>query len=144
MAAVAHILEDKGRHTVTIAADRTMAEAVAMLSRHRIGAIVVLDGSGAVEGILSERDVVKALAERGADGLSDLVGHRMTRAVATSSSSARIAELMSMMTEGKFRHVPVVDDGRLGGMVSIGDIVKHRLAEMEAERQALTDYIATA
>lgn len=144
MAAVAHILEDKGRSTVTITADRTLAEAVDMLSRHRIGAIVVLDGSGGVEGILSERDVVRAMAERGADGLSDLVGDRMTRKVATCSSSAAIAELMGMMTQGKFRHVPVVDDGRLGGMVSIGDIVKHRLAEMEAERQALTDYIATA
>lgn len=142
--AVSHILADKGRDIVSIARDQTMADAVAALSRHRIGAIIVLDASGALEGIVSERDVVRAMAERGADGLSDLVGDRMTRKVATCLPSATIPEVMEMMTTGRFRHVPVLEDGRVGGMVSIGDVVKHRLAEMEAEQQALRDYITTA
>ena len=141
---VEHILAQKGRETVTITGERTLADAVQMLSRHRIGAIVVVDGQGAVQGILSERDVVKALAEAGGDSLGDPVSGRMTTKVATCSAGAGIQDLMAMMTDGKFRHVPVVEAGRLGGMVSIGDIVKHRLAEMEAEHKALRDYIATA
>ncbi len=141
---VAHILEEKGRATVTIAAAETLADAVRVLNRHRIGALVVVDPAGGVQGILSERDVVRALGERGAEALGDSVADRMTREVATCVSSAGLPELMSMMTEGKFRHVPVVEDGRLCGMVSIGDIVKHRVAEMEVEHKALRDYIATA
>ena len=141
---VAHILADKGRDTVTMAADQTMAQAVETLSRHRIGAIVVVGTGGEVEGIFSERDVVKALAARGAAALGDPISEQMTRSVATCASSAGIPEVMGMMTDGKFRHVPVVEGGRLGGMVSIGDVVKYRLAEMEAEHKALRDYIATA
>ncbi len=141
---VEHILSEKGRQTITISGDRTLAEAVDMLSRHRIGALVIVDEAGELRGILSERDVVRAVAESGAGGLGDPVSTRMTTKVATCSSSAGIGELMSMMTDGKFRHIPVVEGGRLSGMVSIGDIVKHRLAEMEAEHKALRDYIATA
>lgn len=141
---VAHILAEKGRNTVTIGADQTLAQAVETLSQHRIGAVVVVGPDGAVEGIFSERDVVKALADRGAAALGDPISRRMTRSVATCASSAGIPEVMTMMTDGKFRHVPVVEDGRLGGMVSIGDVVKYRLAEMEAEHKALRDYIATA
>ena len=141
---VEHILAEKGRQTITITGDRTLSEAVDMLSRHRIGALVVVDQGGSVRGILSERDVVKAIAEHGGGGLDHPVQSRMTSNVVTCTSSAAMGELMSMMTDGKFRHIPVVDGGRLDGMVSIGDIVKHRLAEMEAEHQALRDYIATA
>lgn len=141
---VAHILAEKGRNTVTIGADQTLAQAVETLSQHRIGAVVVVGPDGAVEGIFSERDVVKALADRGAAALGDPISRRMTRSVATCASSAGIPEVMTMMTDGKFRHVPVVEDGRLDGMVSIGDVVKYRLAEMEAEHKALRDYIATA
>lgn len=141
---VAHILAEKGRNTVTIGADQTLAQAVETLSQHRIGALVVVGPDGAVEGIFSERDVVKALADRGAAALGDPISRRMTRSVATCASSAGIPEVMTMMTDGKFRHVPVVEDGRLDGMVSIGDVVKYRLAEMEAEHKALRDYIATA
>jgi CBS domain-containing protein len=141
---VAHILDDKGRDTVTIDGGSTLADAVDRLTRHRIGAVVVVDGSGAVAGILSERDVVRAIAARGGEALSDLVSSRMTTKVATCSSSAGLPELMAMMTEGKFRHVPVVENGKLAGMVSIGDIVKYRLAEMETEHKAMRDYIAMA
>lgn len=141
---VENILAQKGRSTVTIAPDRTLREAVETLHRHRIGALVVVDGSDDVQGILSERDVVRALARSGGAGLDSTVADHMSTKVATCSRTAEIRELMGMMTEGKFRHVPVVEDGRLGGMVSIGDIVKHRLAEMEAEHKALRDYIATA
>lgn len=141
---VAHILAEKGRNTVTIGADHTLAQAVETLSQHRIGAVVVVGPDGTVEGIFSERDVVKALADRGAAALGDPISRRMTRSVATCASSAGIPEVMTMMTDGKFRHVPVVEDGRLDGMVSIGDVVKYRLAEMEAEHKALRDYIATA
>jgi CBS domain-containing protein len=87
---------------------------------------------------------VRALAENGAEALSEPVSRRMSRKVTTCSATDTIPSLMAVMTEGKFRHVPVVEAGRLGGMVSIGDLVKHRLAEMEAEHKALRDYIATA
>ena len=141
---VAKILDEKGRDVVTIAGDSTMADAVAMLNQHRIGALVVVDGAGAVQGILSERDVVRAVGASGPDGLSLKVSERMTRKVATCAPNAVVHDLMEMMTQGKFRHVPVVENGRLAGMVSIGDIVKHRLEEMEAESQALKHYIGAA
>ena len=138
------ILAEKGRDTVTITTGRTLGDAIAILSAKRIGAIVVVDPDGRLEGILSERDVVKALAETGAGALAEPVSRWMTASVATCTKAATIPDLMEMMTEGKFRHIPVLEGGRLGGMVSIGDIVKHRLAEMEAEHSALRDYIATA
>lgn len=141
---VEQILAEKGRDTWTISPDQTLAAAVDMLSRHRIGAVVVVDGDLAVQGILSERDVVRALAESGAGALGEPVSRRMSRTVKTCASADAIPQLMQVMTDGKFRHVPVVESGRLGGMVSIGDLVKHRLAEMEAEHKALRDYIATA
>jgi CBS domain-containing protein len=141
---VAKILDEKGRDVVTIAGDRSMADAIAMLNQHRIGALVVVDGAGAVQGILSERDVVRAVGQSGAEGLALKVSERMTRKVATCAPTAVVHDLMEMMTQGKFRHVPVVESGRLAGMVSIGDIVKHRLEEMEAESQALKDYIGAA
>lgn len=141
---VENILAEKGRDTVTITPDRNLAEVVEMLSRHRIGAVVVVDAEQAVRGIISERDVVKALAESGSGALDEPVSRRMSTEVATCSPADAIPALMAVMTEGKFRHIPVVEGGRLGGMVSIGDLVKHRLAEMEAEHQALRDYITTA
>lgn len=144
MSSVAQILAEKGRTVVTIEGQRTLAEAVEMLNRHRIGALVVVGADGAVQGIVSERDVVRAVGQSGAEGLKMPVAERMTRKVVTCAPTAALHQLMTMMTDGKFRHVPVIEGGRLGGMVSIGDIVKHRLAEMEAESQALKDYIGAA
>lgn len=141
---VAQILAEKGTAVTTIEADKSIGEAVALLTEHRIGAVVVVDASGAVQGILSERDVVRAVGQHGTEGLKQPISERMTRKVATCTRTAVLHELMAMMTQGKFRHVPVVENGQLGGMVSIGDIVKHRLAEMEAESQALKDYIGAA
>ena len=141
---VAHILAEKGSDTVTLPSSKTLGEAASLMSRHRIGAVVIVDGDGAVEGILSERDIVRAVADKGGEGLSEPISARMSKKVVTCSTGAALTELMEMMTEGKFRHVPVIERGRLAGMVSIGDIVKHRLAEMEAEHQAMRSYIATA
>lgn len=137
------ILAEKGRDTITITAGQTLAEAVEILDRHRIGALVVVDAAGAVQGILSERDIVKAVAAGTVDALHHPVSSRMSSRVVTCTANSGIPELMTMMTEGKFRHIPVVEGGRLAGMVSIGDIVKQRLAEMEAEHKALRDYIST-
>lgn len=138
------ILAKKGREVVTVAAGRTLAEAVDTLNRHRIGAAVVVDESGGILGIVSERDVLRAVADDGGRALEGTVSGYMTTDVVTCSPGTGIDEVMVVMTNGKFRHLPVVENGRLGGIVSIGDLVKHRLAEVEAEHKALRDYIATA
>lgn len=140
---VERIVSGKGHTVVTIASGQSLAEAASLLADRRIGAIVVVDGE-AVVGILSERDVVRAIAGKGCDALTETVAAYMTRKLVTCTMATSIDSLMVLMTEGKFRHVPIVEHGRLGGIVSIGDIVKHRIAEMEAEGQALRDYIATA
>jgi CBS domain-containing protein len=141
---VDHILLNKGRHVVTIEPNRTLGEAAMLLSERRIGAVVVSEGGRPVLGILSERDIVRAVAARGATALEEPVSRSMTEKVITCTGHSAINEIMEIMTEGKFRHVPVVEGGHLVGIVSIGDIVKHRLAEVEAETRAMRDYIATA
>lgn len=141
---VERILAGKGRDVISIDPQSTLAEAARMLNQHRIGAIVVIDVAEALVGILSERDVVRAVAEGGAEALRQPVSSRMTGQVVTCRPNAGIDELMTLMTERKFRHVPIVEGGRLRGIVSIGDIVKQRLAEIETEHRALRDYIATA
>ena len=141
---VEHILQNKGRDVVSIAPQRTLADAARLLSERRIGAVVVCEPGRPVLGILSERDIVRAVAARGGEALQDPVSGRMTREVVTCTRASAINEVMEIMTRGKFRHVPVVEDGKLTGIVSIGDIVKHRLAEVEAETAAMREYIATA
>jgi CBS domain-containing protein len=141
---VEHILSDKGREVVTIAPNLTMAEAARTLSDKRIGAAIVSDPGNAVLGILSERDIVRAIAANGTAALDEPVSRYMTGKVVTCTSHTAINDLMETITRGKFRHVPVVESGRLIGIVSIGDIVKFRLAEIETESQALREYIATA
>ena len=138
------ILRNKGNRVATIRSDATVAEAVDILNRERIGAIVVsADGTG-VDGILSERDVVIALAEDGGDLLSRAVGDIMTRTVITCDPSATVEELMAEMTNRRIRHFPVVADGRLCGIVSIGDLVKNRLDEVEFEASSMRSFIAGA
>lgn len=141
---VRRILAAKGRDVVTISPDKTLADAVRLLNERGLGALVVTDRSGAVTGIVSERDVVRNIAAYGPSSLDRPVSQCMTCNVVTTVESATIQTLMSEMTDGRFRHLPVVDQGRLAGIVSIGDVVKHRLAEMEEEQQALREYIATA
>lgn len=141
---VKHILGEKGREVIAISSDATLSEAARLLARKRIGAIVVRDEAGNLAGILSERDVVRAVAEGSVAALAHAVGTYMTRAVATCSESDSIEDLMEMMTIGRFRHVPVVDEGRLSGIVSIGDVVKTRIAETVEEATSLRAYITAA
>lgn len=138
------ILAAKGRDVVTISPERTLAEAARILNEHRLGALVVTGESGAVIGMVSERDIVRSIAERGAAALAEPVSGCMTREVVTTVESATIQTVMIEMTDGRFRHLPVVEHGQLVGIVSIGDVVKRRVAEMEEEHQALREFIATA
>ncbi len=138
------ILDTKGSDVTIIAPDKTLADAAHLLSQNKIGALVVTGTDRRVTGILSERDIVKAVSKDGAGALQVQIASVMTREVVTCSTQDSIAELMGRMTAGRFRHVPVVDQGRLTGIISIGDVVKHRLAEMERESSALRDYIMTA
>jgi len=138
------ILKAKGSAVVTIVPSATIAEAVALLARKRIGALVVsIDGREPL-GILSERDIVQGLGARGASLLERNVDEVMTRSVITCSPHDRLADLMALMTERRIRHLPVLNGGRLAGLVSIGDVVKNRLDEMEWESSSLKTYIAGA
>jgi CBS domain-containing protein len=138
------ILKGKGRSVVTIAPNATITEAVDLLRRKGIGAVLVTAGDGAIAGILSERDVVHALADRGAALLDLPVSALMTRHVFTCKPQDSVADLMAQMTERRIRHLPVVEDGRLAGIVSIGDVVKNRLDEVEEEATTLRQFITTA
>jgi len=138
------ILASKGREVVTIAPSASLASAVGLLVEKRIGAVLILGADRRVVGILSERDVVRALAERGAGALEEPVSQTMTRKVSTCNENESVFNIMERMTEGRSRHVPVVDQGKLVGIVSIGDVVKHRLQVMERDSAAMHDYILTA
>jgi CBS domain-containing protein len=138
------VLSSKSSDIVTIEPTATLAEAAKLLAERRIGAVLVLGIEGRVAGILSERDIVRALNERGTAVLETRVDHVMTRKVFTCSESDTVGQVMEQMTAGKFRHVPVIDQGRLVGIISIGDVVKYRLNEMESESNALREYILTA
>ena len=131
----------KGSDVVTIASDRTIAEAVNVLAECRIGAILVMDGNDAVGGIISERDIVGALSRSGADVLTQKVGDLMTTDVRSCSCHDTIAEVMNVMTQERSRHLPVIDDGKVVGMISIGDVVKQRLDDAELEVESLRGYV---
>ena len=138
------ILKGKGRSVTTIAPTATVGDAVDLLRGKGIGALVVSGDGATVAGILSERDVVHALAERGAGLLALQVSALMTRHVFTCKPGDSIAELMAEMTERRIRHLPVIEDGRLSGIVSIGDVVKYRLDEIQAEANSLRQFITSA
>ncbi len=139
---VSHILRQKGRDVVTVAPTIALAEVAHTLAKRKIGAVVVLGAGGEVAGILSERDIVAALARDGAPALGRAVNIYMTHTVATCEESDSIEAIMETMTVGRFRHVPVVAKGKLAGIVSIGDVVKTRIEESEREASALKQYIA--
>lgn len=122
----------------------TLAAAAKLLTEHRIGAVVIRGAGGRLAGILSERDIVRALVDHGPAGLDVTVGQVMTREVATCTVNDSCASIMERMTMGKFRHLPVVEKGRLVGLISIGDVVKQRVDEVERESEAMRDYIRTA
>ena len=139
---IEHILATKGPDVVHTPSTATVAQAVAQLKTFRIGAVVVSDDGGATAtGILSERDVVRALAEEGAAVLERSVAEVMTAEVHTCPPSATLEQLMETMTSMRIRHIPVVADGRLVGVVSIGDVVKHRVGELSTEARTLHDYV---
>lgn len=135
------ILDSKGHDVLTIRPEASLRDAVQMLAEHRIGAVVVTDGSGQVVGILSERDVVRVIGKDGPGRLEDTIATVMTAKVVTANGTETVPEVMELMTGGRFRHIPVVERGRLVGIISIGDVVKHRVAEMERESQTMRDYI---
>jgi CBS domain-containing protein len=135
------ILSLKGRDVVTIKPTASLVTAAKVLAERRIGALVVTDTAERVAGILSERDIVRALAERGPDALHESLDQAMTRRVVTCTEAMTVSEVMERMTTGKFRHLPVVKLGRLVGIVSIGDVVKYRLATMQHESESMRDYI---
>ena len=141
---VKSILSAKGGEVISIEPTATLDTAVKTLAEHKIGALLVLGPDRRVIGILSERDIVRVLAERGASVLSQPLAQVMTRKVITCSQSDSVGVLMERMTTGKFRHLPVIEDEQVIGVVSIGDVVKHRLQEIERESAALRDYIHSA
>jgi CBS domain-containing protein len=138
------ILRNKGSAVATIAPHATVRDAAALLPRERIGALVVSGDHARVDGILSERDIVHGLADRGASLLDATVDALMTRRVFTCTPLDSVGDLMAMMTERRIRHIPVLRDGMLAGIISIGDVVKHRLDEMEYETSSLRSFIAGA
>jgi CBS domain-containing protein len=141
---VAAILAQKGRDVATTTKDRTLEEIVAILARRKIGALVVVEGGDRIIGIISERDIVRSAAGHGAGMLKAKVEDVMTKAVMTCGEQETINEVMTRMTRGRFRHLPVVDHGRLAGIVSIGDVVKARIEQVEREAEEMRTYIATA
>jgi CBS domain-containing protein len=138
------ILASKGYAVETIGPTATLADAVKRLEARRIGALVVCGAEARVIGVLSERDIVRNLAQEGTGALDLTVGTAMTRRVVTCREADTVGDLMEQMTHGKFRHVPVVESERLIGIVSIGDVVKYRLGQVEAESSAMREYIQTA
>jgi CBS domain-containing protein len=140
---VRSILDTKGHDILSVEPDTKLSAAIKMLGERKIGAVLVMS-QGKVDGILSERDIVRVLAERGARVLDEPVNDVMTRKVVSCRQSDTVGGIMEMMTLGKFRHLPVIEDGRVVGLISIGDVVKWRVQEYEREQEALRDYIKTA
>jgi CBS domain-containing protein len=139
---VARILRQKGSAEVaTIGSAATLAEAARALSQRRIGALVVSDDGTTVAGIVSERDIVKCLGREGAGCLGRPVADVMTERVITCTPADEVRDIMERMTGGRFRHLPVMEDGRLAGVISIGDVVKYRMSELEHETEALAEMI---
>ena len=141
---VAHILKEKGSTVVTVTPADSVQSIVDTLARHRIGAVVVIDKGGNIAGIVSERDVVRAMAGNAASVVGKSAADIMTARVMTCGPGDTEAELVSLMTDNRVRHLPVVANGRLVGMISIGDVVKHRMETMEREADQMKTYIASA
>lgn len=136
------ILDEKGRDVATMSPGKNLLDAAELLGEKRIGAVVVTDALGKILGILSERDIVKFLAVDGQDALEMAVDDAMTRKVKTCTEANTVNEVMEIMTAGRFRHLPVEVDGKLGGIISIGDVVKRRIEDVEREADEIRNYIA--
>ena len=135
---------DLGGDVISIEPTADLTAAARLLGARRIGAVVIRGAGGRLAGILSERDILRAISEHGAEALKLPVGQVMTRSVATCGEDDTVASIMERMTDGKFRHMPVLAKGELIGIISIGDVVKQRLGEIEQESEAMRDYIRTA
>lgn len=140
---VAGILKTKGFNVITAAPSDSISEVCSILGSRRIGAVLVVDKAGDLRGILSERDIVRGLAECGSKCLEQTASDWMTSSVITISPSETIDNVMALMTAKRIRHLPVMENGKLAGFISIGDVVKSRMDEVEREAAALRDYIAT-
>jgi CBS domain-containing protein len=140
---ISQILKAKGRAVATARPNATLSEIISKLAQKKIGAIVIVGDAGEVVGIVSERDVIRQLGDRGEAALKEPVSQAMTTSVISCQETSTLEEMMELMTQGRFRHVPVIEDGALVGIVSIGDIVKHHVAEVEMEVTAMRDYFAT-
>lgn len=139
---IAHVLHDKGAKVHTLPSNATLQQAAEELLERKVGALVVLDEEGAIAGVFSERDLVREVARRGTLALSETVMEAMTRQVITAHAGESIDECLARMTDRRVRHLPVLEEFRLIGIVSIGDLVKHRIAAAEAESAAMQAYIA--
>lgn len=137
------ILDTKGHQVQSVEPGAQLSAAIKILSERRIGAVLVMS-EGRIDGILSERDIVRVLGERGAAVLDEPVSSVMTRKVVSCREKDTVSQIMETMTDGKFRHLPVVEDGKVAGLISIGDVVKWRVNEYEREQEALREYIKTA
>lgn len=140
---VASILKAKGRAVTTVRPNATLLDVAKKLGPKKIGAVVVVGENGHVAGIISERDIIRAVSENGASALSMAVADVMTRNVIACSETSELDELMEMMTKGRFRHLPVIEDEALVGIISIGDVVYNHVAEVEMEVSAMRNYLAT-
>ena len=139
---VRHIVSVSGADVATARPDSTIADAAKLLKERNVGALVITTEDGRLAGILSERDLVRGLPDHGADLLALRVKDRMTAEVTTCTPDDRVDEIMKLMTDGRFRHLPVVEENKLVGIISIGDVVKSRLEELESETTTLRQYIA--
>jgi len=141
---VASILNGKGRDVVSERAGTSLGDICKTLSEKGIGAIVITDADSHIEGIISERDIVKAIGKKGPGALDVAVGDVMTKSVVTCADEDTVNTVMARMSAGRFRHMPVVKDGKLAGLISIGDVVKHRIAQVELEAEQMRSYITMA
>lgn len=139
---IAHVLRDKGAVVYTVRAEATLEEAAGVLTEKKVGALVVIGDGGAIVGVLSERDIVREVARIGAKCLNDSVGSVMSRDVLTADPTESVDEGLGRMTDRRVRHLPVIEGERLIGIISIGDLVKYRIAAVEAEAAAMQAYIA--
>ncbi|WP_299863163.1 CBS domain-containing protein [uncultured Hoeflea sp.] len=139
---VKQILDQKGRDVVTVSPSMGTADAIRFLADNKIGAVVVTGSGGKIAGILSERDIVRAMAKKGADALAAPISNIMTAKVTTCGESHSVNQVMELMTNGRFRHLPVEEDGKLIGIISIGDVVRRRIEDVEREAEEIKAYIA--
>jgi len=141
---VGKILATKGRNVTTVQPSDTVAQVSSILAEKKIGAVVVVGAGDSISGIVSERDIVRIIAAKGGDALTIPVSAIMTESVITCEDANTIDQVMGKMTDGRFRHMPVAQNGRLAGLISIGDVVKAKIAQIEADAEQMRSYIASA